>query len=103
MLVFGCLRLNYGMDMSAPSEAGANCPEREAPREWPKISAHADPPGRKPSGHYGLYVSGGNERCGAIEKEIISHNASEGIEPRNNPLLSEVKEFMFWKPATKYA
>jgi len=38
-----------------------------------------------------------------MEKEIISHNASEGIEPRNYSMLSEVKDFIFWKPATKHA
>jgi hypothetical protein len=30
-----------GEKMSAPSEAGANCPEREAHREWPKTNRQA--------------------------------------------------------------
>ena len=46
---------------------------------------------------------GGNEPCKALKKIGVSHNASEGIEPRNNSILHRVKEFIFWKPASERA
>jgi len=65
--------------MSAPSEAGANCPEAHRAREWPKTNHQAITDYTYREVQPMLIRQGGNERCGAIEKEIISQNASEGI------------------------
>ena len=74
--------------MSAPSTA--NTDQLENP-VWPKPNQQA---GTEPG------AWGGNKPCEAPVKEYISHNASEGVEPRNNSLLHEVKGFISWKPET---
>ena len=58
--------------MGAPSEAGVYKPDNPA---RPKANHRAGTE---------LCMQGGNELHGAIGKENIGHNASEGIEPRNN-------------------
>jgi len=58
--------------MSAPGKAGTYKPDNPA---RPKVSHQAGTE---------LCMQGGNELCEAIRRMRIGHNASEGIEPRNN-------------------
>jgi hypothetical protein len=37
------------------------------------------------------------------ERREISHNASEGVEPRNSNYCRWAKGFDYWKPAASYA
>jgi hypothetical protein len=57
----------------------------------------------KPAPCYRMCRRGGNEPFEATGRELPDRNASEGIEPRNTPILTGLTVFIYWKATMRAA